>query len=130
MSQRMPPPTTASFAPTSTTGFSGLLVACLCAQWCGTCTEYRPLFTALQTEFAAARFVWVDVEDEADLVDPIEVENFPTLLIAHGADARFFGTVTPHLDTLRRLLQSSTEAGARSVADAEVQALTQRLAAR
>jgi thioredoxin 1 len=129
MSQRTPQPTTTSFATTTATDFSGLLVACLCAQWCGTCTEYRPLFTSLQTEFAGARFVWVDVEDEADLVDPIEVENFPTLLIAHGADARFFGTVTPHLDTLRRLLHSSTEAGARSVADAEVQALTQRLTA-
>lgn len=130
----MPEPTTTSAtaltASADTTDFSGLLVACLCAQWCGTCTEYRPLFAALQTEFAGARFVWVDVEDEADFVDPIEVENFPTLLIAHGADARFFGTVTPHLDTLRRLLHASTEAGARSVADAEVQALAQRLEAR
>jgi thiol-disulfide isomerase/thioredoxin len=132
MSQRTPEPTTtaATTAPAAGADFSGLLVACLCAQWCGTCTEYRPLFTALQTEFPGARFVWVDVEDEADFVDPIEVENFPTLLIAHGAEARFFGTVTPHLDTLRRLLQSSTEAGARSVADTEVQALAQRLEAR
>ena len=50
-----------------------LLVVCLCAQWCGTCTEYQPLFTALQSEFAGAKFVWVDVEDQSDLVDPIEV---------------------------------------------------------
>ncbi len=107
-----------------------LLITCLCAQWCGTCTEYRPLFASLQTEFAGARFLWIDVEDEADLVDPIEVENFPTILIAHHGAARFFGTVTPHLETLRRLIQSSAAADARPVNDEDVQALTQRLYAR
>lgn len=106
-----------------------LLVACLCAQWCGTCKDYQPLFTALQAEFAGARFVWVDVEDESDLVDPIEVENFPTLLVAQGQSARFFGTVTPHLDTLRRLINTSAGTDAPAVKDAEIQALVQRLRA-
>ena len=109
---------------------SELLITCLCAQWCGTCTEYHPLFTSLQAEFADARFLWVDVEDEADLVDPMEVENFPTLLIARGDSATFFGTVTPHLETLRRLIQSSAADGAVAVRDAEVHALVQRLRAR
>ena len=106
-----------------------LLVVCLCAQWCGTCTEYQPLFTALQSEFAGARFMWVDVEDQSDLVDPIEVENFPTLLVALGQSARFFGTVTPHLETLRRLIISSADLDAPALKDAEVQALVQRLRA-
>ena len=106
-----------------------LLVACLCAAWCGTCNDYQPLFAQLQTEFANARFVWVDIEDEADLVDPIEVENFPTLLIAAGQDTRFFGTVTPHLETLRRLVQSAVEGGSK-VTNPDVVALTQRLRAR
>lgn len=106
-----------------------LLVVCLCAQWCGTCTEYQPLFTALQSEFVGAKFVWVDVEDQSDLVDPIEVENFPTLLVAQGQSARFFGTVTPHLETLRRLISSSASVDAAAVKDAEVQALVQRLRA-
>ncbi|MDR7304878.1 thioredoxin family protein [Rhodoferax saidenbachensis] len=107
-----------------------LLVACLCAQWCGTCNDYQPLFAQLQTDFPGAKFVWVDIEDEADLVDPIEVENFPTLLIATGETPRFFGTVMPHGETLRRLLQSTTEAGATTVVDPEVVALAQRLRAR
>lgn len=107
-----------------------LLVACLCAQWCGTCNDYRTLFDQMQAEFAQARFVWVDIEDEADLVDPLEVEDFPTLLIATGDTPRFFGTVMPHGETLRRLLQSTTEAGASTVADPEVVALVQRLRAR
>ena len=104
-----------------------LLVACLCAQWCGACREYQPLFDSLQKEFPQATFRWVDIEDEADLVDPVEVENFPTLLIAHGGQARFFGTVTPHLETLRRLLQAQLESGNAALSDPQIQALNQRL---
>lgn len=83
-----------------------MLVACLCAQWCGTCRDYQSLFGQLQAEFAPVKFVWVDVEDHADWVDPIEVENFPTLLIAQGETPFFFGTLNPHIETLRRLIQS------------------------
>jgi len=106
-----------------------LLIACLCAQWCGTCRDYQPLFGQLQAEFDA-RFVWVDVEDEADLVDPIDVEDFPTLLIASGGQARFFGTLTPHLETLRRLVQAQLDSPSPAHPDATVQALAQRLLAR
>lgn len=107
-----------------------LLIACLCAQWCGTCNDYAPLFKQLQLDYPQARFAWIDIEDEADLVDPVEVENFPTILIATGTTARFFGTVTPHIETLRRLIDShATEASARK-ADAQVQALTERLCRR
>ena len=52
------------------------------------------------------RFVWIDVEDQADLVDPVEIANFPTLLIARNAQPLFFGTITPHLETLRRLIKN------------------------
>ena len=106
-----------------------LLIACLCAQWCGTCRDYRPLFEQLQAEFGAARFAWVDVEEEADLVDPIDVEDFPTLLIASEGQARFFGTLTPHLETLRRLVQTQLDSPSTPLAEATVQALTQRLLA-
>jgi hypothetical protein len=84
----------------------------------------------LQAEFGVARFAWVDVEDEADLVDPVDVEDFPTLLIASGGQARFFGTLTPHLETLRRLVQSQLDSPSTPLPDATVQALTQRLLAR
>lgn len=107
-----------------------LLIACLCAQWCGTCRDYRPLFEQLQAEFSTARFAWVDVEDEADLVDAIDVEDFPTMLIASGGQARFFGTLTPHLETLRRLVQAELDGPSPAHPDATVQALTHRLLAR
>lgn len=110
---------------------SPALVACLCAQWCLTCGSYRSVFDALAAEMPGVRFVWVDIEDEADLVDPIEVENFPTLLIGMGAEARFFGTVMPHADTLKRMVQTQLAADSKAnVTDAEVQALLQRLQAR
>lgn len=121
----MPTPQPSLLAPAP----PALLVACLCADWCGTCREYKPLFEQLGREFANARFLWVDIEDQADLVDPVEVDDFPTLLLAVHGQPVFFGMVTPHLDTLRRLVQSHATADARPLAQATaLHALVQRLA--
>lgn len=90
---------------------STLLVVCLCAQWCGVCCDYREPFFQLQSQFPQAQFLWIDVEDEADLLDPLDVENFPTLLLARGDEPRFFGTLTPQPQTLQRLVQSLLEPG-------------------
>lgn len=108
-----------------------LLVACLCADWCGTCRDYRSIFEEAAQANADMRFVWVDIEDESDFVDPVEVENFPTLLVSDADGVRFFGTVLPHKDTLWRLLRSERE-GRRTGAhpDAEVTALAERLGSR
>ncbi len=85
---------------------SGLLIVCLCAEWCDTCREYQPEFEALGREFSMHRFLWIDIEDQADLVNPIEIENFPTLLVARGTRLLFAGTMLPHIGHLRRLLQT------------------------
>jgi len=104
-----------------------LLVACLCAGWCDTCTAYRENFELVQTEFPDLRFRWIDIEDEAELVDDIDVENFPTLLIARNNQALFFGTVLPHAENLRRLIHAHHEVE-RGIAPASaVQALVDRL---
>jgi hypothetical protein len=85
-----------------------LQVVCLCAAWCGVCTEYRATFDAAAAgAFGPARFDWLDIEDESELLDDVEVENFPTLLIARGARVLFFGTVTPQAATLARLLSAA-----------------------
>ena len=107
-----------------------VLVACLCAQWCRTCDDYRPLFEALQATFPEAQFQWIDIEDEADLVDPVEVDNFPTVLIASGGQVQFFGVVTPHIDTLKRLIQAHTVPSRAAAQPAEVTALLSRLRGR
>lgn len=105
-----------------------LLVACLCANWCGTCRDYQPLFAQLTDTFPNVHFVWIDIEDEADLVDPVEVEDFPTILIASPHHAQFFGTVLPHIQTLQRLIESYQLDGTRPLTtSAEVDGLVQRL---
>lgn len=79
------------------------VIACLCAEWCGTCRGYREIFDALQAEFPEDRFVWLDVEDEE--VEVI-VDTFPTLMVARGDTVQFFGAVLPHADHASRLLRS------------------------
>jgi hypothetical protein len=82
----------------------------------------------LQSKFAHTIFLWVDIEDEAELVDPMEVENFPTLLIANAHHAVFFGTLTPHIETLARMIEMhQSDSTAALPADDDVSALVDRL---
>jgi thioredoxin 1 len=75
--------------------------------------------------------VWIDVEDESELVDPIEVENFPTLLMATRERVQFFGTVMPHLETLQRLIETQLAPGAPAAPFAPmIEALAKRLRGR
>ena len=94
-----------------------LLVACLCAQWCRTCDAYRDTLVATQAAMrlghphAALRFVWVDIEDESELVGDLDIEDFPTILLARGDQVLFFGPVMPHAQTLDRLVRSALDTG-------------------
>ncbi|WP_395348188.1 thioredoxin family protein [Variovorax sp. UC122_21] len=79
-------------------------VVCLCAEWCGTCRDYRPLFEQVARAHPRLRFAWVDIEDHADIADEFDVETFPTLLVADAAGTRFLGPLLPHAETLSRML--------------------------
>jgi len=115
----------------SSTSSSSLLVVCLCARWCGTCRQYQPLFEAMQSEFAGrARLMWVDIEDEAELVGSLEVENFPTLLMAQGDEIRFFGPVLPHRKTLEQMIQKAIKGPLITVQDPALTAIARRCAQR
>lgn len=105
---------------------AGRWVACLCADWCGTCRDYRPVFDQVAVEHPGMPFLWLDIEDQAALVGDLDIETFPTLLIADGAALRFAGPLLPHAGTLARLL-GSLEAGATPVADAALADLVQAL---
>ena len=86
-------------------------VMCLCAQWCNNCTDYAPRFHAVASAFPQVRFRWIDIEDEAEALDPIDIENFPTVLIAREGKAVFLGAITPHPQTLARLIENALQGG-------------------
>jgi thioredoxin 1 len=91
-------PTAARAAP------DALWVVCLCAEWCGTCRDYRPLFEQVAQAHPQLRFAWVDIEDHADIADDFDIETFPSVLVAGAEGTRFLGPLLPHAETLSRLL--------------------------
>jgi hypothetical protein len=58
----------------------------------------------LARDHPEVRFSWVDIEDEDHAMGEVEVETFPTVLIAQGQEPRFFGPVQPSAPQLARLL--------------------------
>ncbi|HEY0201509.1 MAG TPA: thioredoxin family protein [Burkholderiaceae bacterium] len=103
-------------------------VICLCAEWCGTCREYRTAFDTVAQAHPEWRCEWLDVEDESDLVDDLDVQTFPTLLIADGTQVRFLGPLTPHADVLARLVERlATQPTPDTPADAHGQRIFERL---
>ena len=106
---------------------SGWWVVCLCADWCGTCRDYRALFDALAPAYPGVRFVWVDIEDEADVAGDLDVETFPTLLIADGQTARFLGPLLPQVGVLSRLIESLQADQGSARADPQAQAVFERV---
>jgi thioredoxin 1 len=95
--------------PNAETAVPPLLVACLCAQWCGVCRDYAPLMRATLAGFEAGQLAvkWVDIEDHSEVLGDLDVQNFPTVLIARGDTPLFLGTVTPHAQTLQRLVHNA-----------------------
>ena len=82
------------------------LVACFCAAWCDTCEEYNPKLRTLSGALPQHVFAWIDIEDHAELLGEVDVENFPTLLIQIGGRVVFYGPMLPHIGHLERLLES------------------------
>lgn len=109
---------------------SGDWVICLCADWCGVCRDWRAIFEQAAGEYPHARFAWVDVEDEAAAMGDVDVETFPTLLVAAASRPLFFGPVLPSAPGLQRLLASLLAPGAAATGiTPDVAGLFQRLAA-
>ena len=82
------------------------LIACFCAAWCDTCTQYRPKLSALADTQPERVYAWIDIEDHPDLLGDEDVENFPTLLVQRGSRILFYGPMLPHIGHLERLLES------------------------
>ena len=112
-----------------------VLVVCLCAQWCHVCEDYRSRFAQVQqsmlADYPQCRFLWLDVEDEADLLEPLDIDNFPTVLIGAGSEPLFLGVIGSQVAVLERLVRMTLQdSSARTPADPVVQALLARILAK
>ncbi len=103
---------------------------CLCAEWCHVCREWRDAFHEVAATYPQVRFAWIDIEDEADAMGDVDIETFPTVLIAFGGKPVFLGPIQPSGAQLSRLLASllATPGGSTAL-PAEAAALLKRLAA-
>ena len=108
-----------------------LLVVCLCAAWCDTCTEFRGTFAKLAQSHPGAGYVWLDVEDDSALVGDIEIENFPTLAVFRAGKPLFYGVTLPQEPVVARTLASLLSRDASAVAvPKEIAGLPEVLSAR
>lgn len=121
----------ASGAQSSSSGKSEVpgRVVCLCARWCDLCRDYAAVFQEIGRRFPALAFRWIDIEDEADLTGEMEVETFPTLIVADALGRLVFaGPLAPQPGVLERLVLSACMPGSAPAArHAEASALLQRL---
>lgn len=83
-----------------------LVVIAFCAEWCGTCREFRPVLERIAAADPDVLFAWADIEDDAELVGDVDVDNFPALAIFRGGKVLHFGVSLPLERVVIRLLQS------------------------
>jgi hypothetical protein len=95
------------------------IVACLCAAWCRTCDSFQRAFDAHAAAHPSVQFRWVDIEDAADDIGDLDVETFPTLLVARDGLPVFFGPVLPRTGAIDALLASLAGGPLRAIPDAD-----------
>lgn len=113
-----------------------LRVVCLCADWCSACRAWRPDWEALAARHPQLRWQWLDIEDEAELMDAVglDIETFPTVLLMRGDRALHLGAVPPQPVFVDHLIARLGAPGAEPTtaspaASALATALAQRLGA-
>jgi thioredoxin reductase (NADPH) len=82
-------------------------VVVLCAAWCDTCTEFRGTLERIASARPETLFIWLDIEDDAEICGDIDVENFPTLAIYRGGALLHYGVSLPQEGTVARLVDEA-----------------------
>lgn len=100
-----------------------ILVVALCAAWCDTCGQFRRAFDSIAAQRVGTTFVWLDVEDDADVAGDIDIDNFPTLAVYSDGHMVHFGVSLPQRGVVERLLDSLGQASATVSGPSEVEAL-------
>ncbi|WP_449191621.1 thioredoxin family protein [Thauera sp.] len=109
-----------------------LVVMALCANWCGTCRDFQAVLTRIALAHPEIVFAWADIEDDAELVGDIDVDDFPTLAVFKAGQPLHFGASLPIEAVVTRLLarlaqSSATPTAAPSVIPSPVRELGARL---
>ncbi|CAM5510026.1 thioredoxin family protein [Thauera sp. 28] len=109
-----------------------LVVMALCANWCGTCRDFQAVLTRIALAHPEIVFAWADIEDDAELVGDIDVDDFPTLAVFKAGQPLHFGASLPIEAVVTRLLarlaqSSATPTAAPSVIPSAVRELGARL---
>ena len=94
---------------------SDLLVVCFCAAWCDTCDGVRTALERIAARDEKGTYIWLDIEDDAALVDEIEIENFPTLAVFRDGKPLFFGVSPPQEGVIARTLGALASGDTRTV---------------
>jgi len=94
-------------SPPSSPDDPPLTVVTFCAQWCGTCRSFEDELRKLLDAHSHTRLLWLDIEDDAELVDDIDVENFPTVAIFRSGTPLYFGTTLPQQHVVSQLLRAA-----------------------
>ncbi len=107
-----------------------LTIYCLCADWCQTCHAYMNAFEILkQRNSDNVCWIWVDIEDNAELLDDVDVVSFPCLLVADTQHVYFFGPILPHLAVATQLVDRALERKIKPINIDTLQSFNQRLIA-
>lgn len=61
-------------------------VVCLCADWCHVCRGMEADFRGMQVRIPGLRWVWLDIEAHDSLVEDLDINTFPTYLVATAKD--------------------------------------------
>ena len=61
---------------------------------------------AVAAQFPQLRFVWLDVEEQEDVLGDWDVETFPTVLLGRGTQVQFLGPILPQPGVLQRLVEN------------------------
>jgi len=80
------------------------IVACLCADWCGSCREYRAGFESFRPLEGAVRLAWIDIEDDDHIPEDLDLASLPTLVVGNGREVVFAGPVIPRVEVLQGLV--------------------------
>jgi thioredoxin reductase (NADPH) len=86
-------------------------VVTLCAAWCDTCTEFRQTLERIAIARPGTLFVWLDIEDDAEICGDVDVDNFPTLAIYRGATLLHYGVSLPQEGAVARLVDEIRASG-------------------